>query len=56
MRGLTENEKKEIVKKNETYRIKSKLLVLHIDNQIEDVQYWRVTVPNNEDIKRNILN
>ena len=56
LRDLTENEKKEILKKNETYRIKNELLVIHIDKQAEDVQYWRVVVPNNEEIKRKILN
>ena len=48
MRDLIEYEKKEIVKKNETYRINNDLLVIHIDKQAEDVQYWRVAVPNNE--------
>ena len=52
---LTEN-KKEIMKNNETYRIKSELLLVHIDNQAEDVQYWRVAVPHNKEIKRKILN
>ena len=42
------------MKKNETYRTKNELLVIHIDKQAEDVQYWRVVVPNNEEIKRKI--
>ena len=36
--------------------MKNKPLLVHIDNQAEDVQYWRVEIPNNEEIKRNILN
>ena len=44
------------MKKNETYRTKNELLVIHIDKQAEDVQYWRVAIPNNEESKRKILN
>ena len=45
LRDLPENENKQIMKKNETYRLNNELLVLHIDNQAEDVQYWRVAAP-----------
>ena len=31
-------------------------LVVYIGNQAEDVQYWRMALPNNEEIKRKILN
>ena len=48
LRDLTECEKKETVRKNETYRINNEFLVIYIDKQAEDVQYWRVAVPNNE--------
>ena len=50
--NLTGKGKKEIMKKKQTHRIKNEILVVHIDNQAEDVQYWRVGVPNNEEIKR----
>ena len=56
LRDLPENENKEIMEKNETYRLKNELLLLHINNQAEDVQFWRVAVPNNKEIKRKILN
>ena len=56
MRDLPENENKEIMKKNKTCRLNNELLVLHIDNQAEDAQYWRVAVPHNKEIKRKILN
>ena len=44
------------MKKNEIYPGNNELLVVHIDNQAEGMQYWRVAVPNNEEIKQKILN
>ena len=41
---------------NDRYKVKNELVVVHIDTQPEDVQFWRVAVPNDEETKRQILN
>ena len=41
----------EIKRGQEKYRIQKKLLMIHITGQPEDVQYWRVVVPNDLDVK-----
>ena len=43
-------------RKNERYKIKIELLVVHIDRQPEDAQFWHVVVPNDGEIKWKILN
>ena len=44
----------EIKKKGEKYRRKNGFLVIHQDKQNEDVQYWRVIVPDNFE-SRNLI-
>ena len=41
----------EIVRGQEKYRIQKKLLMIHVAGQPEDVQYWRVVVPDDLDVK-----
>ena len=41
----------EIVRGQEKYRIQKKLLMIHVIGQPEDVQYWRVVVPDDLDVK-----
>ena len=40
------NEKrKEVTRRNKTYRTQNELLVVHLENQIDNIQYWTVVVP-----------
>ena len=41
----------EIKRGQEKYRIQKKLLMIHVIGQPEDVQYWRVVVPDDLDVK-----
>ena len=41
----------EIVRGQEKYRIQKKCLMIHITGQPEDVQYWRMVVPDDVDVK-----
>ena len=41
----------EIKRGQEKYRIQKKLLMIHVTGQPEDVQYWRVVVPDDLDVK-----
>ena len=43
--------KNEIVWGQEKYRIQKQLLMIHIIGQPEDVQYWRVVVPDDLEVK-----
>ena len=36
--------------------MKNELLVVHIDRQPKNVQFWRLAVLNDEEVKRIILN
>ena len=41
----------EIKRGQEKYRIQIKILIIHVIGQPEDVQYWRVVVPDDLDVK-----
>ena len=41
----------EIKRGQEKYRIQKQLLMIHVTGQLEDVQYWRVVVPDDLDVK-----
>ena len=41
----------EILRGQEKYKLQKKLLMIHVTGQPEDVQYWRVIVPDNLDVK-----
>ena len=41
----------EIKRGQEKYRIQKKLLMIHVTGQPKDVQYWRVVVPDDLDVK-----
>ena len=41
----------EIKRGQEKYRIQKNLLMIHVTGQPEDVQYWRVVVPDDLDVK-----
>ena len=41
----------EITRGQEKYKLQKKLLMIHVTGQPEDVQYWRVVVPNDVDVK-----
>ena len=43
--------KNEIIRGQEKYRIQKQLLMIHVTGQPEDVQYWRVVVPDDLDVK-----
>ena len=43
--------KNEIIRGQEKYRIQKQLLMIHVTGQPEDVQYWRVVVPGDLDVK-----
>ena len=45
----------EIKRGQEKYRIQKNLLMIHITGQPEDVQYWRVVVPDDLDVKSLLL-
>ena len=35
----------------EKYKLQKKLLMSHVTGQLEDVQHWRVVVPDDLDVK-----
>ena len=41
----------ELKRGKEKYKIQKKLLMIHVTGQPEDVQYWRVVVPDDLDVK-----
>ena len=41
----------EIVRGQEKYRMQKKYLMIHVTGQPEDVQYWRMVVPDDLDVK-----
>ena len=41
----------EILRGQEKYKLQKKLLMIHVTGQPEDVQYWRVVVPDDLDVK-----
>ena len=41
----------EIKREQEKYRIQKNLLMIHVTGQPEDVQYWRVVVPDDLEVK-----
>ena len=41
----------EIVRGQEKYRIQKKYLMIHVTGQPDDVQYWRMVVPDDLDVK-----
>ena len=43
--------KNELVRGQEKYKVQKKLLMIHVAGQPEDVQYWRVVVPDDLDVK-----
>ena len=46
---------REIEKSNKKYRLKKGSLVVHEADQKEDQLYWRVVIPDNQDIKTQLL-
>ena len=32
------------------------MLVVHLDGQVDDLQYWRIVVPDNIELQNKILN
>ena len=43
--------KNELIRGQEKYKLQKKLLMIHITGQPEDVQYWRVVVPYDLEVK-----
>ena len=43
--------KNEIVRGKEKYQLKKKLLMIHVTGQPEEVEYWRVVVPDDVAVK-----
>ena len=41
----------ELLRGQEKYKLQKKLLMIHVTGQPEDVQYWRVVVPDDLDVK-----
>ena len=40
-----------IVRGKEKYKLQKKLLMIHVTGQLEEVQYWRVVVPDDLEVK-----
>ena len=51
---LEEGEKNEVVKNNDKHKTKSEYLVVGLDSQPEDVQFWRIVIPNILEIEKKI--
>ena len=47
---------KEILRKNGKYWKTNKMLVVHLDRQLEYVQYWQIVSPDSLEIQNKILN
>ena len=45
----------EIVRGQEKYQMKKKMLMIHVAEQPEDVQYWRTVVPDDLDVKTQLV-
>ena len=45
----------EIVRGQEKYQMKKKMLMIHVAGQPEDVQYWRTVVPDDLDVKAQLV-
>ena len=43
--------KNEIIRGQEKYRIQKKFLVVHVTGQPKDLQYWRMVVPDDLEVK-----
>ena len=43
--------KNELIRGQEKFKLQKKLLMIHVTRQLEDMQYWRVVVPNDLDVK-----
>ena len=43
--------KNELIRGQEKFKLQKKLLMIHVTGQPEDVQYWRVVVPDDLDVK-----
>ena len=43
--------KNEIARGKEQYKLQTKLLMVHVTGQPNEVQYWRVVVPDDIDVK-----
>ena len=43
--------KNELIRGQEKFTLQKKLLMIHVTGQPEDVQYWRVVVPDDLDVK-----
>ena len=43
--------KNELIRGQQKFKLQKKLLVIHVTGQPEDVQYWRVVVPDDLDVK-----
>ena len=48
---MESTERNEIKRGQEKFKLQQKLLMIHVTGQPEDVQYWRVVVPNDLDVK-----
>lgn len=47
---------REVVKSADKYKIKSKVLCIHQANQSNDLEYFRIVVPDDDRIRNQILN
>ena len=45
----------EMRKNDKVYRIRRGMLMIHEDNQANDYSYWRTIVPDNEEVKIELL-
>ena len=43
--------KNELIRGKEKYKLQKKLLMIHVIGQLEEVQYWRVVVPHDLEVK-----
>ena len=55
MNELENKKQKEVAQRNETYRINSEFLVVHLQNHLDSLQYCRGVVPESLEIKNRIL-
>ena len=51
LKEMESKRKNEIVRRKEIYKIQKKLLMIHVTGQPEDVQYWRVAILDDLEVK-----
>ena len=52
---LENGDQAELHKRKEKYKIKDAVLCIHLEEQSDEVEYWRFIIPNDTEIKKRIL-